>query len=83
MLRNSPSLYFNELKEAKVPACRSSRVSKVRSDLQDSIRQARCRQIYGNREWLDAIREKANNKGVPLDIAIEQDVDWMLQKEGQ
>lgn len=83
MLRNSPSLYFDELKEAKVPACRSSRVSKVQSDLQDSIRQARCMQIYGNREWLDAIREKAKNKGIPLDIAIEQDVDWMLRKERQ
>lgn len=83
MLRNNPSHYFDELKEAKVPACRSSRVSKVQSDLQDSIRQARCMQIYGNREWLDAIREKAKNKGIPLDIAIEQDVDWMLRKERQ
>lgn len=77
MLMGTPALYFDELKETKVPTSRSSRIAKVSADLQDSLREDYRRQIFSNEEWLNSIREKAVNGGVTLDEAIERDIDWM------
>lgn len=82
-MMRSPALYFEEFKEAKVPSCRSSRIQKVSSDLQDPVKEHYREKIFSEETWLNSIREKASNKGISLDKAIEQDIDWMLQNQMQ
>ncbi|MBO4328237.1 MAG: hypothetical protein J5831_02365 [Bacteroidales bacterium] len=77
-LMDTPAAYFDEFKEARVPSCRNSRVAKVLSELQDPVREDYRRQIVGNEDWLNLIREKARQGGITLDEAIEKDIDWML-----
>ena len=79
VLMSIPGQYFKEFNKLEAPSCRSSHVAKVQSSLRDSVHIEYRRQIYNNQEWLDDIREKARDKGISLDEAIDRDIDWMLQ----
>ena len=79
VLMSNPNQFFKEFNELEAPSCRSSHVAKVQSSLRDSVSIEYRRQIYNNQEWLDAIREKARDKDISLDEAIDRDIDWMLQ----
>jgi predicted DNA binding CopG/RHH family protein len=36
------------------------------------------RQIEGNSEWLNRIKEKAMDNGIPLDRMLRMDAEWVL-----
>lgn len=83
MLYGSPGLYFDEFNGTEVPSCRNSRIDKVRSEIQDPLREKYRRQIYGNQKWLDAIRLKAKDRGIKLEESIEKDIDWIILNKTQ
>ena len=79
MLYNTPNLYFEEFNASEVPTRRNSRIATLLSEIRDPERERYRQQMLHNPEWLDLIREKAAKAGVPVEEAMEKDIDWLIQ----
>ena len=82
-LYSAPWNYFEELNEAKVPACRNSRVKKVLSEIHDPVRDQYRYHIYNNPNWLNSIKEKAEAAKITFEEALERDITWMIENSDQ
>ena len=83
LLFGMPAQYFEEFAVPEVSPRRNSRVAKVLAEIHDPQREAYRQQIFSNPEWLNLIKEKAEQKGIPLEQAVEIDIDWMIQNASQ
>lgn len=57
------------------------RVEKVFHQVNDPERERYRKGVLRNQEWLDSMKEKATKMGVPVEEAIEQDIDWLIMKK--
>lgn len=58
----------------------SPRIAKVLSEINDPEREPYREGVFRNQEWLESIKEKAKRSQIPLDEAIERDIDWLLSQ---
>ena len=78
-----PEKYFEELKGYEMPVSRNKDLAALRKSLKNSPEPADELQnminyIYSDQQWLQNIKEKAQQNGITLEEQVKIDARWML-----